>query len=83
MNDVFDFRDQLISEYSRFLRSFVKIAAADIKNEIECQYTNGRYWLEPLVQINPNYKRKGTVQLLAPTDYAELDACYAKLNGWC
>lgn len=65
MNNVFGFRDQLISEYSSFSRSFSKIAASDIKDEIERQYADGRYWPEPLVQINPNYQRKGTVQQLA------------------
>ena len=64
MNNVFDFRDQLISEYSSFSRSFSRIAATDIRNVVEEQYQNGRYWPEPLVQINPNYQRKGTVQQL-------------------
>lgn len=64
MNNVFDFRDQLISEYSSFSRSFSQISAPDIKDEVERQYANGRYWPEPLVQINPNYQRKGTVQEL-------------------
>lgn len=65
MNNVFDFRDQLIGEYRSFSRSFTRIAAPDINNEVERQYAAGRYWPEPLVQINPNYQRKGTVQALA------------------
>lgn len=64
MNNVFCFRDQLISEYSSFSRSFSRIAAPDIREEIERQYADGRYWPEPLIQINPNYQRKGTVQQL-------------------
>lgn len=65
MNNVFDFRDKLVREYSLFSRSFSRIAAADIKDEVERQYGDGRYWPEPLVQINPNYQRKSTVQQLA------------------
>ena len=64
MNNVFGFRDQLISEYSSFSRSFARIAAPDIRDEVERQYADGRYWPEPLIQINPNYQRKGTVQQL-------------------
>lgn len=64
MNNVFGFRDQLISEYSSFSRSFSRISAPDLKDEVERQYADGRYWPEPLVQINPNYQRKGTVQQL-------------------
>ena len=66
MNNVFGFRDQLISEYSSFSRSFSQIAAPDIRDEVDRQYADGRYWPEPLIQINPNYQRKGTVpQLVA------------------
>ncbi|MBN9410914.1 MAG: hypothetical protein J0H69_17355 [Burkholderiales bacterium] len=61
MDDVFQFRNQLVDRYSNFSRSFVRIAADDIQKEVERQYQDGRYWPEPLVQINPNYQRKGTV----------------------
>lgn len=64
MDNVFDFRDQLVAEYSAFSRSFTRIAAQDILHEVERQYDAGRYWPEPLIQINPNYQRKGTVQQL-------------------
>ena len=64
MDDVFQFRSQLVERYSQFSRSFVEIAATDLKDEVERQYKDGRYWPEPLVQINPNYQRKGTVQSL-------------------
>jgi hypothetical protein len=65
MDNVFRFRDQLIEHYGKFSRSFVRIAAPDIQVEVERQYTQGRYWPEPLVQINPNYQRQGTVRQLA------------------
>ncbi|QDS15201.1 DEAD/DEAH box helicase [Xanthomonas arboricola] len=64
MDNVFHFRDQLIDRYGSFSRSFVHIAAPDIQAEVERQYAKGRYWPEPLVQINPNYQRQGTVQNL-------------------
>lgn len=64
MDNVFTFRDDLVSDYSEFSRSFTKIAAGDIREEVERQYAAGRYWPEPLIQINPNYQRKGTVQQL-------------------
>jgi hypothetical protein len=53
MDDVFQFRSQLVERYSQFSRSFVEIAATDLKDEVERQYKDGRYWPEPLVQINP------------------------------
>lgn len=62
MQDVFEFRNRLIDEYSAFSRSFSRIAAPDLVQKIEDEYERGRYWPEPLIQINPNYKRSGTVQ---------------------
>jgi Lhr-like helicase len=65
MKNVFEFRDQLVSEYSQYSRSFSKIAATDIAELVEREYKQGRYWPEPLIQINPNYRRTSTVQELA------------------
>jgi len=62
MENVFKFRDSLVAEYSLFSRSFVKVTALDIKSTIDKEYSDSRYWPDPLVQINPNYFRKGTVQ---------------------
>lgn len=61
MQDVFGFRDSLIAEYSQFSRSFTRIAAPDIRSHVEQEYARGRFWPEPLVQINPNYERKGSI----------------------
>ena len=65
MEDVFQFRNQLIQDYGSFSRSFTRIAAEDIRNAVGEQYDAGRYWPEPLIQINPNFQRKATVQELA------------------
>lgn len=64
MQNVFSFRDKIIDEYSIFSRSFSKISAADILAEVERQYGLGRYWPEPLIQINPNYLQKGSLHSL-------------------
>ncbi|MEX1214724.1 DEAD/DEAH box helicase [Saccharospirillum sp.] len=74
MDNVFDFRNQLVEEYSTFSRSFTRISAQDILNEVERQYDAGRYWPEPLIQINPNYQRKGTVQQLVQQGFLQ-SAC--------
>lgn len=65
MENVFEFRDNVINEYSNFSRSFTRIQAQDIREFVESEYAVGRYWPEPLIQINPNYQRKESVQELA------------------
>jgi len=64
MLDVFSFSEKLIDEYSSFSRSFTTIRSQDIFEAVENEYNKGRYWPEPLIQINPNYKRSNTVQEL-------------------
>lgn len=53
--DVFAFRDELVSEYERFSRSFTKIRADDIRQAVDAAYAGGRFWPAPLIQLNPNY----------------------------
>lgn len=64
MRTIFGFRDRLIDEYSEFSRSFTRIRAADIEKIVSDEYAKGRYWHEPLIQINPHYERKGTIPQL-------------------
>jgi superfamily II DNA/RNA helicase len=62
--DIFALRDFVIDEYKHFATSFTTIHAPDIKAQVEAIYAEGRYWPEPLIQINPNYKRTTDIQSL-------------------
>ena len=55
--DVFALRDSVVDEYKRFATSFTTIHAPDIREQVEDIYAGNRYWPEPLIQINPSYKR--------------------------
>ncbi len=59
--DVFSLRDFVVNEYEQFATSFTKIHAEDIRTQVDNIYAENRYWPEPLIQINPNYKRTTTV----------------------
>ncbi len=59
--DVFSLRDSVVREYEQFATSFTKIFAADIRSQVDAIYAEKRYWPEPLIQVNPNYKRATTV----------------------
>jgi superfamily II DNA/RNA helicase len=62
--DVFALRDSIIGEYQRFATSFTTIHAQDIKSQVESIYSDKRYWPEPLIQINPSYKKADHIQAL-------------------
>ena len=63
--DVFALRDSVVGEYKRFATSFTTIHAPDIREQVEAIYAGNRYWPEPLIQINPSYKRSTDVGTLA------------------
>ena len=62
--DVFALRDSVVEEYKRFATSFTIIHAPDIRGQVEAIYAGNRYWPEPLIQINPSYKRSTDVGTL-------------------
>jgi hypothetical protein len=62
--DVFSLRDSVVDEYKRFATSFTTIYAQDIREQVEAIYAEQRYWPEPLIQINPSYKRSADVGAL-------------------
>jgi hypothetical protein len=55
--DVFSLRDTVVGEYQKFATSFTTIHAEDIRQQVEAIYAEGRFWPEPLIQINPSYKK--------------------------
>jgi hypothetical protein len=54
--DVFSLRDSVVNEYRKFATSFTTIHADDIRSQVEAIYAKGRFWPDPLIQINPSYK---------------------------
>ena len=59
--DVFAFREELVSEYERFSRSFTTILAEDIRQAVDKAYAGGRFWPAPLIQLNPNFVPGGYI----------------------
>lgn len=62
--DVFSLRDSVIGEYRRFATSFTTIHAEDIRHQVEAIYAEGRFWPEPLFQIDPSSKRGANIEPL-------------------
>lgn len=62
--DVFSLRDSIVGEYRKFATSFTTIHAQDIRSQVEAIYAQGRFWPDPLIQINPSYKRGADLEAL-------------------
>jgi superfamily II DNA/RNA helicase len=72
--DVFSLRDTVVGEYKKFATSFTTIHAEDIRQQVEAIYARDRYWPEPLIQINPSYKRTTSVDKLVASGVLEAKA---------
>lgn len=78
--DVFALRQSLVDDYRDFSRSFTDIRASDIKTQVDAAYEAGRYWPDPLIQINPRFKSGRPVAALG-ADGTLHPACAAVFSG--
>ena len=61
---VFEFDKHLVESYDYFSRSFTKVKAPDLRDEINRQFSEGQFWPNVLLSINPHYKEGETVNKL-------------------
>jgi ATP-dependent helicase YprA (DUF1998 family) len=59
--DIFHFRNQVIGDYRRYIESFLKIRDPKVKAFVDQEIDKGQLWTDPLVQLNPTYKKGATV----------------------
>jgi hypothetical protein len=72
--DVFSLSDRIVADYGAFSRSFTPIRSPDIKAYVDAQYDSGRFWPEPLIQINPRFQSGGSVAGLVSDGLLHADA---------
>ena len=54
--NVFDLDADLITRYEQFARSFTTIRPADLRRQIDDVYNSKKFWPEPLIGLNPQFK---------------------------
>ena len=59
--DVFDLRNQLVSDYRDYTRSFIKIRNPRISEFVDGKLGADGFWPEPLLQLNPTFEPGGTI----------------------
>ncbi len=60
--DVFAIRKKIITAYSEYAQSFIQIQDDRIRNHVEEQMSEGAFWPDPLIQLNPRFESGGTVR---------------------
>jgi len=78
--DIFNFRNEVINDYSRYIESFLKISDPKVKAFVDQELDKGQLWTDPLVQLNPTYKKGATVTELVKQGvlHRECDRYFSK-----
>jgi len=63
--DIFNLRDEVVDDYQRYIRSFLKIRDDKVNAFVTEGLAQGELWPNPLIQLNPAYKKGATVTELA------------------
>lgn len=62
--DVFKIHQEVISDYSEYTQSFIKIADARISKKVRTGIEDGLLWPEPLLQLNPSFEPGRSIEQL-------------------
>ena len=78
--DIFNFRNEVINDYRRYIESFLKIRDPKVKAFVDQELDKGQLWTDPLVQLNPTYKKGATVTELVKQGllHRECDRYFSK-----
>ena len=59
--NVFELRDRLVTDYSNYTRSFIKISDPRVMDKVNADLDAGAFWPKPLLQLNPTFRSGGTI----------------------
>ena len=62
--DIFQYREDLIGDYSAYVKGFLGVQDAEIERFINSRLDGGFLWPEPLVQLNPAFVHGPTIDEL-------------------
>ena len=54
--NVFKLREQLIADYSEYVRSYIQIKDQRIGDHVSQRLEEGMLWPDPLIQLNPSFE---------------------------
>ncbi len=49
-------RDRLVSDYGAYVRSFIELRDARIRERVDDELHRGLLWPDPLIQLNPTFE---------------------------
>ncbi len=62
--DIFKLRDEVIGDYRNYIESFLEIRDRRVSEFVKQELDRGHLWRDPLIQINPAYKKGADIDAL-------------------
>ena len=62
--DIFNMHQKIMDDYKHFVSSFITIKDKRIKEVVETEINQGKFWPEPLIQFNPSFEQGESAQSL-------------------
>jgi superfamily II DNA/RNA helicase len=62
--DIFKLRDEVIGDYRTYIESFLAIKDPRVEEFVKQELDKGYLWRDPLIQINPAYKKSADIDTL-------------------
>jgi ATP-dependent helicase YprA (DUF1998 family) len=59
--DVFELRQHLVNDYSRYVQSFLSLRDERIRERVETSLAEGHLWPEPMIGLNPAFEPGGFI----------------------
>lgn len=66
--DIFELRNDVIENYGKYVRSFLKIKDPRILDLVQTEMDDGFLWPDPLIQLNPSFEKGETIENLIRGD---------------
>lgn len=60
--DVFSIHKNVIADYKHFVDSYINIKNDAIRNVVESEVADGKFWPEPLIHFNPSFEIAGKIE---------------------
>ncbi|MBL0731732.1 MAG: virulence promoting factor [Desulfosarcina sp.] len=62
--DIFNIHKKIMDNYKHFVSSFINIEDKRIREIVETEIAQGKFWPEPLIQFNPSFEQGESAQSL-------------------
>ncbi len=74
--NIFNFHNQIITDYKTYIESFINIRDENIRKKVEKEIFDKKLFPEPLIQFNPSFEKQESI-----TDLVKEGVIHPELNN--